>query len=87
VLCVGRKQAAWGRLRDGKGPGPEVFQSNDVSQGPFTIKVQAFCGRSRDVQGKVRIIRTVDGQLVDHSYVFSLDRPKAVAEIGVFAGE
>jgi hypothetical protein len=87
VLCVGRKQAAWGRLRDGKGPGPEVFQSNDVAQGPFTIKVQAFCGRTREVQGKVRIIRTVGGQLLDQSYVFSLDRPKAVAEIGVFAGE
>jgi uncharacterized protein YfaP (DUF2135 family) len=87
VLCVGSKQSGWGRLRDGKSPGPEVFESDDVSQGPFTIKVQFFCGRPRAIPGKVRIIRTVGGQVVDETYAFSVDRPKVVAEIGVFAGE
>jgi hypothetical protein len=87
ALCTGSKQSAWGQLRDGKSPGPEVFESDDVSQGPFTIKVQFFCGRPRPVAGKVRIIRTLAGQLVDETFAFSLDRPKVVAEVGVFAGE
>jgi hypothetical protein len=87
VLCVGNKQSAWGRLRDGQSPGPEVFESDDVSQGPFTIKVQFFCGRPRAIQGKVRIIRTIGGQVVDDTYSFTVSRPKEVAEIGVFAAE
>jgi hypothetical protein len=87
VLCTGSKQSAWGKLRDGKSPGPEVFESDDVSQGPFTIKVQFFCGRPRPIAGKVRIIRKHGGQLVDETYAFTVDRPKVVAEIGVFAGE
>jgi hypothetical protein len=87
VLCTGSKQSAWGQLRDGQSPGPEIFESDDVAQGPFTIKVQFFCGRPRAVQGKVRIIRTVQGQLVDDTYTFTVNGPKDVAEIGVFAGE
>ena len=87
VLCVGSKQRAWGQLRDGQSPGPEVFESDDVSQGPFTIKVQFFCGRPRAIAGKVRIIRTLGGQLVDDTYAFTVNRPKDVAEIGVFAAE
>jgi hypothetical protein len=87
VLCVGSKQRAWGQLREGQSPGPEVFESDDVSQGPFTIKVQFFCGRPRPVSGKVRVIRTVGGQLVDDTYSFTVNRPKEVAEIGVFIGE
>jgi hypothetical protein len=87
VLCTGRKQSDWGELTDGQSPGPEVFVSDDVSLGPFTIKVQFFCGRVRPIQGKVRIIRTVGGQLVDDTYAFTVRGPKDVAEIGVFAGE
>ncbi len=87
VLCVGSKQRAWGQLREGQSPGPEVFESDDVSQGPFTIKVQFFCGRPRPISGKVRVIRTVGGQLVDDTYSFTVNRPKEVAEIGVFVGE
>jgi hypothetical protein len=87
TLCVGSKQSDWGKLRDGKSPGPEVFESDDVSKGPFTIKVQFFCGRPRAITGKVRIIRKLKGQLVDETYAFSVDRPKVVAEIGVFAAE
>ncbi len=87
VLCVGSKQSAWGQLRDGQSPGPEVFESDDVSEGPFTIKVQFFCGRPRAIAGKVRIIRTLSGQLVDDTYSFTVNGPKDVAEIGVFAGE
>ncbi len=87
VLCTGRKQSDWGELTDGQSPGPEVFVSDDVSAGPFTIKVQFFCGRTRPIQGKVRIIRTVGGQLVDDTYAFTVRGPKDVAEIGVFAGE
>jgi hypothetical protein len=87
VLCTGSKQSGWGQLRDGKSPGPEVFWSDDVSQGPFTIKVQFFCGRPRPIAGKVRIIRTLAGQLVDETHAFTVDRPKVVAEIGVFAAQ
>jgi uncharacterized protein YfaP (DUF2135 family) len=87
ALCTGRKGSSWGQLEDGKSPGPEVFWSDDVSQGPFTIKVQFFCGRSRPIEGKVRIIRTLGGQLVDETFAFTVDRPKVVAEIGVFSGE
>ena len=86
-VCVGHQQEAWGKLRHSKGPGPEVFESDDVAQGPFTIKVQSFCGPARPVQGKLRIIRTIKGQLLDESYVFSVARPRDVAEIGVFAAE
>jgi hypothetical protein len=86
-VCVGHQQEAWGKLRHSKGPGPEVFESDDVAQGPFTIKVQSFCGPPRPVQGKLRIIRTIQGQLLDESYVFSVARPRDVAEIGVFAAE
>jgi hypothetical protein len=64
-----------------------VFESDDMSQGPFTIKVQFFSGKPRDVQGKLRVIRTVNGQLTDKTYTFSVARPKDVAELGVFAGE
>ncbi|MEO8178616.1 MAG: hypothetical protein ABI895_07275 [Deltaproteobacteria bacterium] len=86
-LCVGRKKSNWGQLRESKCPGPEVFESDDASQGPFTIKVQSFCGRQRTIQGKVRIIRRFGGQLVDKSYVFNIAQPGDVAEIGVFAAE
>jgi hypothetical protein len=87
ALCVGSKQSEWGRLTESESPGPEVFESDDAAAGPFTIKVQFFCGRPRAVQGKVRIIRTLDGQLVDNTYSFTLNGPKDVAEIGVFRAE
>jgi hypothetical protein len=87
LLFVGSKQAAWGKLEEGKGPGPEVFRSDDVEQGPFTIKVQFFSGKPRDIEAKVRIIRNVDGVLRDDSYVGTVSRPKDVTEIGVFASE
>jgi hypothetical protein len=86
-LCVGRKKSNWGQLRESKCPGPEVFESDDASQGPFTIKVQSFCGKPRTIQGKVRIIRRAGGQLLDTSYAFNIDQPGDVAEIGVFAAE
>jgi hypothetical protein len=88
LVFVGTKQAAWGRLaKEGKGPGPEVFESDDAAQGPFTIKVQFFSGRPRPVPGKVRIIRRVAGQLVDDTYGFTVAHPKDVAEIGVFTSQ
>jgi hypothetical protein len=88
LVFIGNKQAAWGRLaHEGKGPGPEVFESDDASQGPFTIKVQFFSGKPRTVEGKVRILRTVAGQLVDGSFAFSVGRPKDVAQIGVFESQ
>ena len=88
LVFVGNKQAAWGRLvHEGKGPGPEVFESDDVGQGPFTVKVQFFSGRPRDVEGKLRIIRSVGGELLDDTFVFTVSRPKDVAEIGVFASQ
>ena len=86
-MFVGSKQAAWGQLKDSKGPGPEVFESSDVSQGPFTIKVQFFSGKPRAIEGKVRILRSVAGEFMDDTFVFTVGRPKDVAEIGVFAGE
>ncbi|MEY2931142.1 MAG: hypothetical protein RL033_1891 [Pseudomonadota bacterium] len=86
-VCVGRAQEAWGKLKHSKGPGPEVFESDDVAQGPFTIKVQSFCGPSGAIQGKLRVIRTLKGQLLDESFVFEVERPGDVAEIGVFAAE
>jgi hypothetical protein len=86
-LCVGHEQEAWGKLRHSKGPGPEVFESDNVEQGPFTIKVQSFCGPPGAIQGKLRIIRTLQGQLVDESFVFSVSKPGDVAEVGVFAAE
>jgi hypothetical protein len=64
-----------------------VFESDDVAQGPFTIKVQSFCGPEGAIQGKLRVIRTLSGQLLDESFVFTVERPGDVAEIGVFAAE
>ncbi len=87
LVFVGSKQAAWGQLRDAKGPGPEVFESSDVSQGPFTIKVQFFSGKPRAIEGKVRILRSVAGEFLDDTFVFTVGRPKDVAEVGVFASE
>jgi hypothetical protein len=86
LVFAGRKQAAWGRLarEEREGPGPEIFWADDASQGPFTVKVQFFSGRPRDIEGKVRIIRSLGGQVHDDSYVFTVRRPKDIAEIGVF---
>jgi hypothetical protein len=87
-VFVGKKDAAWGRLaHECKGPGPEVFESDDASQGPFTIKVQFFSGKPRDIEGKLRVLRTLDGQARDESFTFVVHRPKDVAEIGVFAAQ
>ena len=86
-VCVGHKQEAWGKLKHSKGPGPEVFESDDVAQGPFTIKVQSFCGPSGAINGKLRIIRTLGGQLRDESFQFSVAQPGDVAKIGVFAAQ
>ena len=86
-VCVGHQQEAWGQLKHSKGPGPEVFESDDVAQGPFTVKVQSFCGPPGAIQGKLRVIRTLRGQLLDESFVFRVERPGDVAEIGVFAAE
>ena len=58
-----------------------------ASQAPFLVKVQFFSGRPRDVTGKVRILRTVDGQLRDESFSFTVSRPKDVAVIGAFDAE
>jgi hypothetical protein len=88
LVHVGRKQARWGRLwRHGRGPGPEVFFGDSAADGPFTIKVQFFSGRPRDVEGKVRILRRVDGHFRDESFTFVVRKPKDVAEIGVFGTE
>lgn len=89
LVFIGNKQAAWGQLaREGRnGPGPEVFWGDDVTKGPFTIKAQFFSGRPRTIEGKVRILRIIDDVLHDDSYVFTVERPKDVAEIGVFASE
>jgi hypothetical protein len=87
-LFFGKKQAAWGRLaHEGKGPGPEVFEASDASEGPFIVKVQFFSGRPRDVAGKVRILRTVDGQRRDETFAFTVKRPKDIVSIGVFEAE
>jgi len=86
LVFVGRKQTRWGRLRrHGRGPGPEVFIADDASEGPFTVKVQFFSGRPRIVTGKLRVFRTVDGRFRDETFRFTLNRPKDVAEIGVFS--
>ncbi|HMI90212.1 MAG TPA: hypothetical protein VK509_02560, partial [Polyangiales bacterium] len=88
LVNVGRRQARWGWLRrHGRGSGPEVFESDDPTDGPFTIKVQFFSGRPRDVRGKLRILRTVDGEFRDETFTFTVRRPKDVAEIGVFKSE
>jgi hypothetical protein len=89
LVAVGSKQAAWGQLKgeDHKGPGPEVFEATDVSQGPFTIKVQFFSGKPRTIEGKVRITRTVAGEALDETFSFTVEHPKDVAEIGVFAAQ
>jgi hypothetical protein len=87
-VFFGKKDAAWGRLaHEGKGPGPEVFEATDVSEGPFIVKVQFFSGKPRAVEGKVRILRTVDGQRRDETFSFTLNRPKDIARIGVFEAE
>jgi hypothetical protein len=87
-VFFGSKQAAWGRLAlEGKGPGPEVFESSDASEGPFMVKVQFFSGKPRDVEGKVRIIRTVGGERRDETFTFTLQRPKDIARIGIFEAE
>ena len=86
LVFVGRKQARWGHLRrHGRGPGPEVFIAFDANEGPFTVKVQFFSGRPREVTGKLRIFRTVDGRFRDETFRFTVNRPKDVAEIGVFS--
>jgi hypothetical protein len=88
IVFVGKKQAAWGRLaQEGKGPGPETFESDDVASGPYTIKVQFFSGRPRAIRGKVRVLRVVGGKLLDDTFGFEVDHPKDVAEIGVFASQ
>jgi len=89
LVFIGNKQAAWGQLAsEGReGPGPEVFWGDDVTKGPFTIKVQFFSGRPREIEGKLRILRIIEGALHDDSYVFTVARPKDVAEIGVFESE
>jgi uncharacterized protein YfaP (DUF2135 family) len=88
LVHVGRKQARWGRLwRHGRGPGPEVFASAEVGEGPFTVKVQFFSGRPREVEGKLRILRTVDGRFRDETFRFVVRKPKDVAEIGVFPAQ
>ena len=88
LVFVGNKQAAWGQLAlEGKGPGPEVFQADDATQGPFTIKVEFFSGKPRDLEAKLRILRTVGGQAIDESFTFVVSHPKDIAEIGVFAAE
>jgi hypothetical protein len=87
LVFVGSKQAAWGQLKDSKGPGPEVFESSDVTQGPFTIKVQFFSGKPRPLEGKVRILRSVAGEFSDETYVFTINRPKDVIEVGVFTSQ
>jgi hypothetical protein len=88
LVFVGNKQAAWGKLAlEGKGPGPEVFEADDMTQGPFTIKVEFFSGKPRDLEAKLRILRTVAGQATDESFTFVVSHPKDIAEIGVFTAE
>ncbi len=89
LVYIGRKDAAWGQLaREGRsGPGPEIFYGDDASAGPFTIKVLFFSGKPRAIEGKVRIVRILDNILHDDSFTFTVDRPKDVAEIGVFASQ
>ena len=70
-----------------RGPGPEVFFGNTAADGPFTVKVQFFSGRPRDVNGKVRILRFGGGTLRDETFRFTVRKPKDVAEIGVFSVE
>jgi hypothetical protein len=88
LVFVGKKDAAWGKLAlEGKGPGPEVFVASDASQGPFTVKVQFFSGKPRDIEAKVRIIRTVAGEVLDETFVSHVGHPKDVAEVGVFPAQ
>jgi hypothetical protein len=85
LVHVGRRQTRWGWLRrHGRGPGPEVFIGDEASEGPFTIKVQFFSGKPREVAGKVRIFRIANGEVRDETFRFTVNRPKDVAEIGVF---
>lgn len=86
LVHVGRRQTRWGWLvRHGRGPGPEVFVGDDATEGPFTIKVQFFSGKPREVAGKVRVLRIANGQVRDETFTFTVHRPKDVAEIGVFS--
>ena len=88
IVFVGKKDAAWGQLaHEGKGPGPEVFLGSDAGQGPFTVKVQFFSGKPREIEAKVRIIRTVGGAVLDDTFTSIVDHPKDVAEVGVFAAQ
>jgi hypothetical protein len=88
LVFVGNKQAMWGQLAlEGKGPGPEIFVADDISQGPFTVKVEFFSGMPRDLEAKLRILRTVGGQATDESFTFVVSHPKDIAEIGVFTAE
>jgi hypothetical protein len=85
LVFVGNKQAAWGQLAlDAKGPGPEVFVAEDADQGPFTVKVEFFSGKPRELEAKLRVQRTDGGQLIDDTFTFVVEHPKDVAEIGVF---
>ncbi|HET6583162.1 MAG TPA: carboxypeptidase-like regulatory domain-containing protein [Nannocystaceae bacterium] len=85
LVFVGDKQAAWGQLAlDAKAPGPEVFVAEDASQGPFTVKVEFFSGKPRDLEAKLRVQRIDGGQLIDDTFTFVVTKPKDIAEIGVF---
>jgi hypothetical protein len=85
LVFVGNKQAAWGQLAlDAPGPGPEVFIADDASQGPFTVKVEFFSGKPRDLEAKLRVQRTEGGAFIDDSFTFIVKKPKDIAEIGVF---
>jgi hypothetical protein len=85
LVFVGSKQAAWGQLAiEGKGPGPEVFEGLDAAQGPFTVKVQFFSGKPRSIEGKVRVLRSEGGVVIDDTFTFTVAKPKDIAEIGVF---
>lgn len=87
LVHVGRRRTRWGWMRRHGRGGPEVFVGHAASDGPFTVKVQFFSGRPRDVNGKVRILRFANGTLRDETFRFTVRRPKDVAEIGVFSVE
>jgi len=85
LVYIGQKSATGCRLAlEGKGPGPEVFIADNLEQGPFTMKVLFFAGRHREVQGKLRVIRTTPEATRDDTYGFTLRMRREVVEIGVF---
>ena len=86
-VCVGHRQEAGASSSTARGRARKCSRATTSPRGPSRIKVQSFCGPQGPVAGKLRIIRTLAGQLVDESYVFSVERPGDVAEIGVFAAE